>query len=79
MPINEEPNYLKVFAKHKHIYDFYYKSGEMVNFHHDIQDELLAAYREAKDPYYDYNRRCPACVCEFLTTIYRWYEQQISK
>ena len=70
---------MKVFAKHKHIYDLYYNSGELVNFYHDIQNELLDAYREAHDAYYNYNRTCPVCVCEFITKIYRWYEQQISK
>ena len=72
---SDEPNYLKVFAQHKHIHDFYMKCGELVNFHHHIQKELLDAYREAHDPYYHYNSNCPVCVAEFLTLIYRWYEQ----
>ena len=78
MSTSEEPSYIKVFAKHKHIYDLYYNSSEIVNFNHDIQNELLEAYKQAHDPYYNYNRTCPVCVAEFLTKIYRWYEQQIS-
>lgn len=72
---SEEP-YMLIFAKHKHIYDLYYNSGEIVNFSHDIQNELLMAYREAHDQYYNYNRTCPVCVAEFLTLIYRWYAKQ---
>jgi hypothetical protein len=52
------------------------KCGELVNFHHPIQAELLEAYRALKDPYYTYSTTCPICVVEFLNTIYLWYENR---
>ena len=33
-----------IFDKHRHYYDFYHKTGEIVNFHHDVQIELLNEY-----------------------------------
>lgn len=69
--MNKEEQHTAVFAKHKHYYDFYVKTGELVNFNHDIQAELLAAYRTAKDAYYTYNNSCKVCVIEFLKNIYR--------
>lgn len=68
--------HLKVFAEHQHIHDFFMRTGELVNFHHHIQSELLEAYKANVDPYYSYNNSCPACVAEFITKIYRWYKQQ---
>ena len=67
---------MQTFARHKHIYDFYSKTGEMVNFHHDIQQELLVAYRAKVDPYYTFSNTCPVCVCDFLNQIYRWYDNR---
>jgi hypothetical protein len=63
-----------VFDKHRHFYDFYHKTGEIVNFHHDIQSELLNEYRRLKDEYYHYNTNCKVCVIDFLNLIYRWYD-----
>jgi hypothetical protein len=51
-------------------------TGEMVNFHHEVQAELLAAYRAEFDPYYAYQKTCAACVAEFLTLIYRQYDNR---
>jgi len=64
---------LKIFETHKHIYDFYLKTDEIVNLHPHIKQELLDAYR-VFDPYYFVNLNCPACVAEFLDLIYRVYE-----
>ena len=69
MPV--EDKHTATFARHKHYYDFYTKTGELVNFNHDVQNELLIAYRETKDKYYRYNNSCPVCVIEFLNNIYR--------
>lgn len=70
-------SYLQPFADHRHIYDLYAKCGEIVNFHHGIQNELLRIYREYNDANYHYNQRCPVCVAEFLHTVYNWYLKQI--
>lgn len=70
---SEEEKHLKTFAEYRHIYEFFQKTGEMVNFYHTIQHELLQAYRGLFDPYYNYSNTCPACVAEFLTLIYRQY------
>ena len=72
----DEPSYLAVFAKHRHIYDLFNRSGEMINFFGDIQDELLIAYREATgDVHYNFTRTCPACIAEFLCRVYNWYDK----
>ena len=63
-----------IFDKHRHFYDFYHKTGEIVNFNHDIQKELLDEYRRVKDAYYHYNTNCTICVIDFLNLIYRWYD-----
>ena len=41
----------EIFDKHRHFYDFYNKTGEIVNFNHDIQKELLDEYSRLKDAY----------------------------
>ncbi len=75
MLTKEENSYSKVFDKHRHIYDLFERSGELVNFHHEIQSELLEAYREGTgDHHYNYPRHCPACIAEFLTKVYKWYD-----
>ena len=74
----EEERHLQTFADHKHIHEFFQRTGEMVNFHLHIQIELLAAYRGLFDPYYDYLKTCPVCVAEFLTMAYRRYNEKIS-
>ena len=66
----------EIFDKHRHFYDFYHKTGEIVNFNHDIQKELLDEYRRVKDEYYHYNTNCTICVIDFLNLIYRWYDIQ---
>ena len=73
---SEEENCLTVLSKHKHIYDLFQQTGEIVNFYHEIQNELLDAY-QLIDPHYSYNRSCPACVAEFMVTIYRWYKSRV--
>ena len=75
MLTESEQRHLETFARHRHIYDLFDRSGELVNFHHHIQAELLEAYRELVDPYYRYSNTCPVCVAEFITTIYRWYDK----
>jgi len=49
--------------------------SEVVNFSHDIQSEILTAYRELVDPHYRYNSSCPVCVVEFLVRVYSWYNE----
>ena len=73
----KDVSYLQPFATHRHIYDLYAKCGEIVNFHHAIQKELLDIYVKYADPHYRYNSRCPVCVAEFMHTSYSWYLNQI--
>jgi len=49
--------------------------GEIVNFNHDIQSEILIAYKELVDPHYHYQNTCPVCVAEFLVRVYNWYKK----
>ena len=74
----KDVSYLQPFATHRHIYDLYAQCGEIVNFHHHIQKELLDTYVKYGDPHYRYNQRCPACVAEFLNRVYHWYLSQIN-
>ena len=68
--------HLKVLQKHKHIYDFYVHTGELVNFHADIHNEVIEAYRVV-NPHYHYNRSCPACVCDMLKDVYKYYNSTL--
>ena len=70
-----EPH-LKVLQKHKHIYDLYAHTGELVNFNADIHNEVIEAYRVV-NPHYHYNRNCPACVCDMLKDVYKYYNNTI--
>ena len=67
------PESIATLNKHKHFYDFYIKTRELVNFYPHIQLELLNVYRTEVDPYYHYNKNCGECVKNFLTLIYKWY------
>lgn len=68
--------HLEILLKHKHHYDLFIRSGEIVNFSIDIQDELLQVIR-LKVPHYEYNRRCDACVCEFLVLTYKQFKDEL--
>jgi hypothetical protein len=52
------------------------RTGEVVNFWHHVQEEILNAYK-VEFPHYHYQRTCPVCVAEFLVRVYTWYETQI--
>jgi hypothetical protein len=71
--MEEEKEHLKVLSMHKHIYDHFLKTGEIVNLYPHIREEIVAAYR-VEYPHYRYNGGCYSCVVEMLKTIYRWYE-----
>src|SRR6056300_1679182 len=75
-PTNKDTTHLETLLKHKHYYYMLISCGELVNFYPDVQNELLAVYR-LKEPHYDYNRKCPACVCEFLVNLYKLYENDL--
>lgn len=68
---------LAVLSKHKHYYDLFSKTGELVNFSHEVQNELLAVYQKF-DPGYSYNRGCGACVGAFLYLVYNTFKDQIA-
>jgi len=74
--IKKENPSLTILSKHKHFYDFYMQTGEIVNFHHHIQNEIFDAYK-VEHPHYYYQRTCPVCVANFLVTVYNWYNQNI--
>ena len=73
--ITEENKHLTTLSNHKHFYDFYMSCCEIVNFSHEVQSEILTAYRELADPHYHYQSTCPVCVAEFLVRVYNWYNQ----
>lgn len=74
---NQEKPHLKILSDHKHIYDLFEKTGEMVNLHPHIRDEIVNAYR-VENPHFHYNGNCGACIIEMMVTIYQWYNQQTS-
>jgi hypothetical protein len=48
------------------------QTGEVVNLHPHIKEEIVNAYR-IEHPHYHYNSNCSACIAEMLTTIYSYY------
>lgn len=74
--IKLEERHLAILLKHKHFYDLFIKTGELVGFAHDIQGELLEVYKLA-DPIYSYNNRCGACVGAFLCNVYNRFKDQL--
>ena len=68
----EEPH-LQILSKHKHIFDLFVKTGEIVGLYPHIKSEIVQAYR-VYDHTYKFNERCNACVGEMLTTVYRYYD-----
>ena len=63
---------IETLKKHKHYFDLLERSGELINFNHDVQNELLNVYRLEVDANYHYNRSCGECVKEFLKIVYKW-------
>ena len=76
MSMLKEENHLLILAKHKHIFDLYEKTGEIVNLHPHIREEIVSAYK-VEFPYFHYNSNCSACVGEMLYTIYNYYNQKM--
>jgi hypothetical protein len=72
-----EERHLQTLLKHKHFYDLFIKTGELIGFTHEIQNELLEVYKVA-DPIYTYNSRCGACVGTFLVNVYKTFNEQIA-
>lgn len=72
-----EEKHLAILSKHKHFYDLFIRTGELVGFTHEIQNELLEVYKMA-DPIYTYNNRCGACVGTFLVNVYKTFHDQIA-
>ena len=71
-----EDKHLAILLKHKHFYDLFAATGELVAFTNEVQNELLEVMR-SKDPYYQYNGRCGACVGSFLTNVYKTFNEQL--
>ena len=68
---------LAVLSKHKHYFDLFMKTGELVNFTHEVQNDILAVYQKAA-PGYTYNRGCGACVGAFLFLVYKTFNDQLA-
>lgn len=71
-----DSRHLEILLKHKHFYDLFKTSGELVSFTHEAQNELLEVMR-TKDPYFTYNHRCGACVGTFLVNVYKTFNEYI--
>jgi hypothetical protein len=71
-----DEKHLQILLKHKHFYDLFKTSGELVGFINEIQNELLEVYR-TKDPVYTYNNRCGACIGTFLVNVYNTFNEQL--
>jgi hypothetical protein len=71
-----DAKHLDVLLRHKHHYDLFIRTGELINFTQDVQNELLDVMR-VREPYYTYNNRCGACVGSFLVTIYKTFANDI--
>jgi hypothetical protein len=67
------PESIETLERHKHYYEFYVRTGELVSFRIEAQNELLNVYRKEVDGYYHFNRNCPQCIIRFLNTVYKWY------
>ena len=71
-----DAKHLETLLKHKHFYDLFKTSGELVGFTHEAQNELLEVMR-TKDPYFTYNNRCGACIGTFLVNVYKTFTEYI--
>jgi len=71
-----DAKHLETLLKHKHFYDLFIVSGELVAFTNEIQNELLEVMR-TRDAYYTYNNRCGACIGTFLTNVYKTFNEQL--
>ena len=71
-----EDQHLQTLSTHKHIYDLFEQTGELINFTAEIQNEIVNVYK-IENPHYHYNRSCRACVCDMIKTIYNWYNTKI--
>lgn len=65
---------MEVLARHRPIYENYQKTGEMINLHPHIRQEIVDAYR-VEFPHYHYNGSCYVCILEMMATIYKWYDE----
>lgn len=71
-----DAKHLEILLKHKHFYDLFIRSGELVGLTYEVQNELLEVYKTV-DPYYTYNSRCGACVGSFLVNVYKTFNEQL--
>lgn len=71
-----DDKHLQTLLKHKHFYDLFKTSGELVGFTMEVQNELLEVMR-TKDPYFTYNNRCGACVGSFLVNTYKRFSDEL--
>ena len=74
--VKEDTKHIQVLLKHRHHYELFIRTGELVNFTTESQAELFNIYKERK-PNYDYNRRCAACVAEFLVHVYSEFKNEL--
>ena len=65
------PEHIHTLLKHKHIYDLYVQTNEVVNLHPYIKKDIFDAYR-VENPTYEYNKACHVCTVEMLEKVYKW-------
>lgn len=70
------PTSVATLEKHYHYWELFNRSGELVNFWIEVQNELVNVYRAELDPYYHHNGSCPVCVTDFIKRLYTHYDKQ---
>jgi hypothetical protein len=74
-----EDKHLQTLLRHKHIYDLFARTNEIVGLTPEVRGEITNAYRQIHDAHYHYNDGCHTCIVEMLVTIYSWYNKEIKK
>jgi hypothetical protein len=71
-----EDKHLQTLLKHKHIYDLFARTNEIVGLTPEVRGEITNAYRQLHDAHYHYNDGCHTCIVEMLMTIYSYYQNK---
>ena len=71
-----EDKHLQTLLKHKHIYDLFARTNEIVGLTPEVRGEISNAYRQLHDAHYHYNDGCHTCIVEMLMTIYSYYQNK---
>ena len=71
-----EDKHFQTLLKHKHIYDLFARTNEIVGLTPEVRGEITNAYRQLHDAHYHYNDGCHTCIVEMLMTIYAYYQNK---